>query len=633
MNPITNRIADFLKDFEPFNYLLYNELEDIASSIIVFNLEKNKSIFQINDSLHDRFYVVFSGVINLTTIFDAEETLLNKCKAGDVFGLRPFFGKNNYKMSATAREESIIYAIPIKNFKPLLVKNSNVLDFLLESFASTSVISKDNNKPTDAILHNDTQTEIQYFQALEYNKKPLVTNGNATIQKVAELMCDEGFDNILITENNLPIGIVTDNDLRSKVSTGKFPITASIDSIMSAPVITVSDNLSLPEAQLLMLKFNVSHLCVTANGSDKSEVKGIITEHDLVVAQTNSPGVLIKESKKAKNTKDLKNIREKLNVIIQSSITKNIPIAHITGISGEIIFSITKRAIELSMIEIGPAPTRFAWFSIGSQARKEQILYTDQDSFLVFDDVEPEKYREVKDYYLKLAKKVTAVLEKIGYPYCPYNHMANNIVFCKSISDWKKHLTNWIDEPLYAPNEICNIFLDLDLVYGAIEFEKELTDIIFKTRKNSDTLYDYLGNIALKNPLPYNFFKKLIVEEEGDNKGKFDIKNRAIMPLVDAARLLILSHNIVGIQNTYLRFKQLAIIEPAHSELYKNCAEAFNILMSLSVQEGLKNDGNGHFITLTELSKSNKEKLKDALLPFKELDDIIKNKFTLTRFS
>lgn len=65
----------------------------VASSIRVINLEKNKVLFQINDALHDSFYVVASGVINLSVISDAEETLLNKCIEGDVFGLRPFFAK------------------------------------------------------------------------------------------------------------------------------------------------------------------------------------------------------------------------------------------------------------------------------------------------------------------------------------------------------------------------------------------------------------------------------------------------------------------------------------------------------------------------------------------------------------
>jgi CBS domain-containing protein len=44
-------------------------------------------------------------------------------------------------------------------------------------------------------------------------------------------------------------------------------------------VVTVPENVSLAEAQLLMLKNNVAHLCVTADGTNKSIVK-VISEHD-----------------------------------------------------------------------------------------------------------------------------------------------------------------------------------------------------------------------------------------------------------------------------------------------------------------------------------------------------------------
>jgi CBS domain-containing protein len=450
MNHIANHIAEFLKKFKPFNSLTYNELTDISLSIKVVNIEKNKTLFQINDVLHDCFYVVNSGTISLTVISDAEESLLNKCYAGDVFGLRPFFAKNNYMMTATARDESIIYAIPIISFKPLLLQNPEVLDFLLESFASTSTASKDNTSVTSQLNINqfaDNQSEIQYFQSLEYSRKPIFTNAKTSIKEVAILMNKHNIDNMIIAENNFPIGIVTDSHFRSKVATGIFSSNDFIENIMASPVITVPENLSLAEAQLLMLKHSVSHLCVTIDGSDKSELKGIINEHDLVVAQTNNPGVLIKEIKRAQTTKELKIVREKLSGLTQTSIYKNIPISHISAISGEITFSLIKRAIELSILEIGPAPTKFSWLSIGSQGRKEQILLTDQDSMLVFEDVDADKYRNVKDYFIKLAKKTINTLDKIGYKTCPNGHMANNLFFCKSLTEWTKHFNSWIAEP------------------------------------------------------------------------------------------------------------------------------------------------------------------------------------------
>lgn len=636
MNSIAQNIANFLKDYEPFNYLTHEELILVSSSIKVINLEKNKALFKIDDKLHDSFYVVASGVVHLSFVADAEETLLNKCYPGDIFGLRPFFAKNNYMMTAKAREDCIIYAVPINVFKPFVSLNSSVLDFLLESFATNTKNSFDkenrNNLITDSIYNEHTSGEIQYFQSLSYNKTPLKIAVNSIAKDVAQLMTDNLSNSAIVIENGLPVGIVTDTDFRSKIANARFPLNSTINKIMSSPVITVPENVSVAEAQLLLLKYNVSHLCVTVDGTDKAEIKGVISEHDLVVAQSNNPGVLIKETKRAITPKELKQVREKLTELIQTSIAKNIPLPHVYNIAGEIIFAINKRAVELSILDLGSPPARFCWLSIGSQGRKEQLLLTDQDSFLIFEDVAEEKYKEVKDYFLKLAKRTTAILEKVGYSYCPYNHMASNMFLCKSLTDWIKQYNSWIKTPGEKSNEISSIFFDYEMVFGEQKLEDTITEVIFSNSKNN-LFFDYLGNDALRKSAPLNFFKKFTVEEEGENKGKFDIKTKALMPLIDGARLFALSLKLRGINNTYLRFKQLAISDPKYSEIYLNCAEAFLTLSKFRTLEGLKNDSPGDFINLEELSKADKEKLKNALSPMRDLEELIKDRFQLTQFS
>jgi len=282
---------------------------------------------------------------------------------------------------------------------------------------------------------------------------------------------------------------------------------------------------------------------------------------------------------------------------------------------------------------LGSPPARFAWFSIGSQGRKEQFLLTDQDSFLVFEDVAPENYRDVKDYFLKLAKRTTAILEKVGYEYCPNGHMASNMLWCKSMSDWIKQYENWMKTPGDKSNDISAIFFDYEFVSGESKIEDSLNEVIFTNTKNNVLFFDFLGNDALRKQPPLNFFKKFNLEEEGENKGKFDIKNRGIMPLVDTARLLAINFNLKGINNTYLRFKQLAIVDPKFSEIYLNCADAFLILSKFRTLEGLKNDSNGNYVNLEELSKVDKERLRSALGPMRELEELIKDKFQLTQFS
>lgn len=201
------------------------------------------------------------------------------------------------------------------------------------------------------------------------------------------------------------------------------------------------------------------------------------------------------------------------------------------------------------------------------------------------------------------------------------------------MTEWKKSYFNWINTPGENTNEINSTFFDFDLAFGDQKIEDILSDSIFDKINSKTLFFDFLGNDTLKKPIPLNFFKKFNLEEIGEHKGKFDIKNRAISPLVDAARLLSLNFSIKNINNTYLRFKQLAIIDTKHSEIYLNCADAFLVLTKFRTKEGLKNDSSGQYINLDELNKLDKEKIKNALAPMRELEELIKDKFQLTQFS
>lgn len=636
-NSIAGRIADFLAAYPPFSDLSFDELSSVAMSIRVMTLEKNKILFQLNDTLHDSFYVVASGVINLSVISDAEETLLNRCEPGDILGLRPFFAKNNYMMTAKAREDSVVYAIPISSFKPFVANNAAVLDFLLHSFATTSRNSLDKNSRSrllnDTVQYADHQSEVQYFQSLEYSKKPLLATADDVVQQIAQRMTDNLASCVIVHENNLPVGLISDAELRTKIATGRFYLTTLAKNVMASPVPTVPENLSLAEAQLYMLRYNATHLCVTEDGTDKTEIRGIISQHDLIAAQANNPGVLIKEIKKATHMEELKHLREKLSNFIRISIDKKIPISHISNIAGEVNIALIKRSVDLAILDTGSPPARFAWLSIGSQGRKEQLLMTDQDSFIVFEDVAADKYRAVKDYFIRIAKKTTAILEYVGYPYCPNGHMASNVIWCKSLSDWANQYSEWMRAPGEKSEESYGIFFDYEIAFGEVQLETAITDIIFKPNEKYKKFLAFLGTEALRKPPPLSFFKQFNLEEEGEYKNLFDIKQRAILPYVEAARLLILSHGIKGINNTSQRFKQLSIVEPKYAEVYLNAAESFQLLSKFRTMEGLKNGTDGRYIAIDEMSKSDREKLKMCFNELKDLEEIIKNKFQLTYFS
>lgn len=629
-NTISHRVADFLKNFPPFSFLKPKDLESISSQISIIYKEKNSVIFSENEETHDSFYVVNKGVVVLKT--RQFNDILDMCDEGDVFGLRPLIANENYQMEAVAYEESILYAIPITIFRPYALENKAVGNFLIESFASNTL--NPYSKSHRSKLYGDeldTEVKLLDFQPIKYSKKLISCSEKTTAVEIAEIMTKKNVGAVLVLKNTLPIGIITDKDLRNKVVTGKYPITVSASEIMTTPVVTYPKKLTITQAQIAMMKSDISHLCITTDGTINSKAVGILSKHDVMVSLGNNPSVLIKAIKRAKKSKKLKPIRASIMILLKGYIDQNIPLMLTSKIITELNDACIKQIIEISLAKMSTKPpVKFAWLALGSQGRSEQLLQTDQDNALIYEDVTEELQESTKKYFLELASHINKGLFDIGYDYCPAEMMASNPKWCLSLNEWKQTVYQWITNT--GKNEVLLsfIFFDYSLSYGDSELSNSLSDFIFETIKSNPIFYAHLVSGALQSPSPTGFFRDFLLEQNGINKDFFDIKNRALMPLADAARVLILYHAVKSISNTVQRFEKLAELEPENGELYLACAYSYKVLLKFRTTQGLMHNDSGQFITLESLSKSEKIKLKSTFKTIKELKEIITLKFNIS---
>ena len=472
--------------------------------------------------------------------------------------------------------------------------------------------------------------------AANYSKKINATSISASkikeIKEAAKIMSSNRIDSIIIVENKKPIGIITDKDFRLKIATGLVKIDVDIEKIMSSPVITFPEKITVAEAQIAMIKYKISHLCITKDGTPNSELVGILSEHDIVVLHGNNPSVLIKELNRATDVQTLKYIREKTTNLLKGYLAQSLPITFISKIISEINDVLTIKAIELSLKEMGnKPPVKFAWLALGSQGRKEQLLKTDQDNALVFEDTSIEDYPNTKTYFLKLSKKINDMLQIVGYEYCPANMMASNPNWCLSLSEWKKQFDTWIKKPTDDAVMMCTIFFDYNFVYGHKDLVHKMSKSIFKSIASFEIFLNFLGRNALRNPSPLGFFRQFLVEHDGAHKDQFDLKSRALMPLIDAARLITLSHNIKDKNNTISRFNKLAKVEPQNKDLYLSCLDAFKILLHYRTEQGIKHNNSGRYIDLNTLTKSEKLKLKGCFKPLKDIQDLLNIRYNLAQ--
>ncbi|MFD2563940.1 DUF294 nucleotidyltransferase-like domain-containing protein [Aquimarina rubra] len=633
-NTIAERIQDFLKEFPPFSMLKKEELLMISAQIRVLYLEKGTVVFKQDQKCHDEFYIVREGAIGLYRTTDNEQNLVDICDAGDLFGLRIMIIKKDYRMSAKADEESIVYAIPSSIFKPFIDENKEVNKFLLETFAAHArnyYTETEKGNRIDNTISIDTARDLSTLRTISYRKKPLICKPTAIVKDIALQMNAHKANSIVVTdENKYPLGIITDSDLRAKIATGLFPATSLVTEIMTAPVKTYSKKLTVAEAQIALIKNNISHLCITKDGTRNSKLAGVFSNHDLLVSFGNNPSVLIKEIKRVKKIQRLRYIRKQVERLLQTYLEQDIPTMHILNLISEINDALVVRTIEISLEEMpSPPPVKFSFLVLGSQGRREQLLITDQDNAIVFEDVGKEEYQSTQAYFLELARKITKSLHTIGFEYCPAEMMASNPRWCMSVSEWKTQFTDWMTTPTEESTLLSSIFFDFQSVYGDESMVNELSDVVFDGVNKSNRFLALLGVSALQKPSPLGFFKQFLVEQNGEHKDTFDIKTRAMMVLIDSARILTLYHNLKGINNTLLRYEKLAELEPNNKELFESCAKAFRVLLKFRARQGLIHKDSGRFIKLNTLSKNDKLRLKRCFRPIRDIQEVLRVRFQL----
>lgn len=633
-NLISERVADFLKNFPPFNIMEEKLLEDLSQQVTIIYKEKGSLVFSMDEESHSHFYVVHKGAIELNN--PLSKSITDYCDEGDIFGLRPLIAKENYKLEARAYEESILYAIPIAAFKPISESNQSVSNYLTESFASNTrnpynQARKLSKAGVSTSINAQGNLVIDDFQPVRYSKKLVTCSPTTTIQQAALLMTKNHIGSILVCENELPLGIVTDKDLRNKVVTGNFSITSKVKEIMSSPVITYPEKMTIAQAQMAMMKNDISHLVLTKDGTANSESVGMLSKNDIMVSLGDNPAVIVKAIKRTKKIKQVKELRKSIMMLLNGYLEQNLPMALTSKIISELNDTCIKQVIAISLEKMNSAPpVNFAWLALGSQGRGEQLLHTDQDNALVFEDVPEEQLPKTTNYFLALSKKVTKGLNKIGYEYCPAEMMASNPKWCLSLKEWKNKISYWIINP--GPNEVLmsSIFFDYSLAYGHRELLNEMSDYIFTNVKKYPIFLVHIANGALQSPSPSGFFRSFLVEQDGQHKDFFDLKNRALRPLIDAARVLILSHSVKGISNTWERYEKLAELEPNNKDLYLACSYATKALLKFRTKQGLLHHDSGRYIALDSLTKEEKMKLKRTFKAIKEIQDLISIRFKVS---
>jgi CBS domain-containing protein len=575
---ITGQTRLFLSRFFPFSFLPEEEMGALSEKVSVVHYPKETLLFVQGRSRVDHLYVIKKGSTERYYEENGKQILHGVLEEGGVFGGISMLVNDGISIrSLKIKEDTDFYTISKKDFMDLCVRYPAFTEYFTDTFGKRMM-----DRTYAAIIKKpvDSDEEPNFFNepVSSYASSNLAfCSWDVSIQQAASIMTERKCSSIFIQATNGEfVGIVTDNDFRKKAIAQGLAIHRSVSDIMSSPLTSVPANSLVFEALMAMMEKNVKHLALT---DGEGKVVGVVTNRDLLNAQSHSPLLLIREINTAGNIYEIKDKHARLPRLIKNLISGGAKSGIVNRLITTISDAILKKIIEFALQEIGPPPCRFAFMVMGSEGRKEQTLKTDQDNAIVFEDISGPLKSKVTGYFLGLGDKVCTWLDEAGYAFCEGGIMAKNPKWCSPISVWKEYFKSWVDA--VEPEDLLrsSIFFDFRFGYGDAELIGELKKHLFDYLEDWSGFFRYLTENALHIRPPIGFFRSFVVESKGEHRDTFDIKN-AMLPIVDFARIYALRYKIME-TNTHERLQRLFDQQILSWSDFTELDQAYSFMMQL----------------------------------------------------
>ncbi|MFT3784359.1 MAG: DUF294 nucleotidyltransferase-like domain-containing protein [Nibricoccus sp.] len=640
-NVIPERIAEALRRFPPFSMLPEREVHELAGAAAVWMVPAGETVWKQGERPSDDVLFLARGRVEYIWNHEQRSERVDVRDVGDVLGLSALMRNEPFRVTAQALEDSLFYGMPWSRVRVLLDQNDAARNYVRRHlFWAVRVGSPiEFSEPTESSIagraKNILQAHLDGAQIVQpRSPERLLTCGpNSSIEEAATLMSSKRVPSVLVVDEKLrPLGIVTSNTLVKHVIVDGRDKTEPVSRIMASPVYTVAPRSSATAATLLMLRERIGQVCVTEDGTPNSPALDVCTHKDLLAQSGHHPAGLLREIRFAKSPARFRELCDEIQTIAQSYLEAGISAVYLGQICAELYDELAQRLLALSAEELSDEDIRlprvpWAWMSVGSDGRREQILRTDMDNALVFgpssSSEEDEKNRAV---FLKLASRVIEKLVAAGFARCQGGVMALNPKWCRTTTEWLEEIGSMGSGSIDGEALLrATVLYDLRYVAGERELCDQLRSKIQQTVTQSPELQRRLAELIIDTAPPLNFIGRFVVETLGLGNQEFDLKNRGMAPLRDAARLLSLKHQLNRHYSTGGRWDELRRSVPSLSDTAALAREAYDFLLRLRTLNGLRRGDSGRHLdpeTLTKLERSQLANVFDVVRAVQQLVQI-----------
>lgn len=618
-------VIAFLRKVPPFQFLEETALKDIVSYLSMEFYPKDTVILQQDGPASDSLRIIKKGGVKVFIKHESGENVVIDYRGeGDTFGLWSLIDAEKQKTNVIAVDDTICYLLSRHKVMQLLDTNAIFTEYFLESHLSKYMDRTYKEMHSKSLFYGGTDRILFTTQIGDIATKDVITvNEEISIQEAAQIMAKNRISSLVIlTRHDLPAGIVTDRDIREKVVAKGRDVNEPIKNIMSLPLIRVDARDSCFDAVLKMISHNIHHILVIKEG----RLKGVITNHDLMLLQGSSPLSFSKDIENQQTIERLIPVAKKINMIVGLLLREGAKAGNITKIIAELNDRLVRKILEIAEKKYGKSPTPFCWIVFGSEGRKEQTFKTDQDNAIIY----AEDSGEAKRYFADFTPFVRDSLIKIGFPLCPADYMASNPRWCQPLKIWKNYFQKWINTPTPEAILMSLIFFDFRPLWGDFSLADKLRTHLAQITKEQDSFFAEMADAITKNRPPLSILKKVIVEKSGEHKNELNLKIRGIVPIVDIARFFAIEAGISE-TSTIERIRLLKDDLPIVGKYANELEEAFEFISLLRIYNQLdqieKGEQLNNYINPDKLSIIKKKTLKESFNLIAEVQEAVVKRY------
>jgi CBS domain-containing protein len=519
-------LAALLAGYAPFDSLSPESLRGVASAASVLQ-------FASGELVHDGFaddtsqvFLVIAGRVELWNTADrltgpADENL----GPGGVFGFSAMLTERSVGPRAVALTAATVARIPGSVVVPAFTSRHGAR-FLAEQVSSA-------NRHVAGTPAYSTVDELILRQ-------PLVVEPTTSAGEVARLMSEHGFSYAAVRCGDGGFGLVTDALLREQILVaGRSPSTPASQVMDAAPPTTVLGD-SAAEALILLLDRDAEFLLVTDRAG---ELRGVVAPRDFAVSPTTAGVSLHEQLRRAVTTEELEQRARQVPAMLADLQVRGLVPGKVVAVYSAILDTIIRRAIGL-VFERRPdlSVDAFTWLSLGSNGRREAVLSSDVDSAVAFsDDVGP---ADVARYRTAFAE-VSAVLTRAGLSSDPHGASAEHPSFARTNADWRAAAHEWLARPAENQGAIMtSLLVDGRPIHGDPGLPAA-AKVFSDLRRHPGTM-----RLLLQESLSRRAKKPNARGVLSRRSGGFDVKDHAVLPIVNLARWAALSVGSAALPTT-----------------------------------------------------------------------------------